>query len=230
MRYFVFKMEAHYPKFAALPSRDRIVYDGSSDATHIGQVVAAMSSLSPQPSNLDYGQRSEALPRTVFDSPRTGDRKIGRLVLHLAISAGLTLAILETCLWLPHIDHATVALLLVAASVGLATVWGRTEALTSAIIGGLGFDYYYLASTRIRHRKARTSGRLGSIAVNRRGNRSTRRAVKAAPGAKERLVASPFLWILFVYQRSKWTIPKCQPGDGGDPWLVCKGPVLQAIP
>ena len=103
----------------------------------------AASSSSPRRSPVDP-ERSETLLRAVFDEPRPKDRKVGRLVLHLAISAGLTVAILVTCLWLPHVDHATVALLLIAASVGLATVWGRGEALTSALIGGLGFDYYFL--------------------------------------------------------------------------------------
>jgi PAS domain S-box-containing protein len=104
--------------------------------------MAAPSS-SHQRSPVDPGQ-SELLQRAGFDSPRPRDRKMGRLVLHLAISAGLTMAILATCLWMPHVDHATVALLLVSASVGLATVWGRVEALTSAVIGGLGFSYYFL--------------------------------------------------------------------------------------
>ena len=67
-----------------------------------------------------------------------------RLAWHLAISAGLTIALLAGCLRLPLVDHATVALLMIAATVGLATVWGRVEALTSAIIGGIGFDYYFL--------------------------------------------------------------------------------------
>jgi PAS domain S-box-containing protein len=53
-------------------------------------------------------------------------------------------ALLAACLQLPHVDHATVALLMVAATVGLAAVWGRAEALTSAVIGGVGFDYYFL--------------------------------------------------------------------------------------
>jgi len=30
---------------------------------------------------------------------------------------------------------------MVAAVVGLATAWGRAEALTAAIVGGLGYDY-----------------------------------------------------------------------------------------
>ena len=64
--------------------------------------------------------------------------------MHLAISAGLIIVLLAACLRLPHVDHATVALLMIAATVGLATVWGRLEALTGAIIGGFGFDYYFL--------------------------------------------------------------------------------------
>jgi two-component system sensor histidine kinase KdpD len=62
----------------------------------------------------------------------------------LAISAGFIGAIPAICSYLPHIDHATVALVMVLVIVGLATTWGRAEALTGAIIGGLGFDYYFL--------------------------------------------------------------------------------------
>jgi PAS domain S-box-containing protein len=54
------------------------------------------------------------------------------------------MVLLAGCLWLPNVDHATVALLMVGATVGLATLWGRVEALTSALIGGIGFDYYFL--------------------------------------------------------------------------------------
>jgi PAS domain S-box-containing protein len=59
-------------------------------------------------------------------------------------SAGLIVALLAGCLWLPNIDHATVALLMVAAVVGLATWWGTVEALTGALTGGIGFDFYFL--------------------------------------------------------------------------------------
>lgn len=103
----------------------------------------ATSSSSHHSPPVDLG-RSETLPRAVFDLPRPRERKMGRLVLRLAISAGLIPALLAGCLQLPHVDHATVALLLIAATVGLATVWGTAEALTSAIIGGIGFDYYFL--------------------------------------------------------------------------------------
>jgi PAS domain S-box-containing protein len=88
-------------------------------------------------------ERSELL-RAVLDSPRPKGRKIGRLVLHLAGSAGLIAALLAVCLWLPHVDHATVALLLLLAVYGLAKVWGRAGALMGACIGTLGFDYYVL--------------------------------------------------------------------------------------
>ena len=101
------------------------------------------ASLSSQRSPVDP-ERPETLLRAVFDSPRAKARKMRRLAWHLAISAGLTVALLAGGLWMPHVDHATVALLMIAATVGLATVWGRMEALTSAIIGGIGFDYYFL--------------------------------------------------------------------------------------
>ena len=102
--------------------------------------MAASSSSQRSP----VAQRWETLLRGAFDSRRPRDRKVRRLVLHLAISIGLIVAILAGCLWLPNIDHATVALLMVAATVGLATLWGRVEALTGALIGGIGFDYYFL--------------------------------------------------------------------------------------
>ena len=61
-----------------------------------------------------------------------------------ALSAGLVGTLLWVCSRLPVFDHATVALLLVVAIVGLAMMWGWAEALTGAIIGGIGFDYYFL--------------------------------------------------------------------------------------
>ncbi len=110
-----------------------------------GQVETAMvdSSTSHQSSPVDPG-RSETLLRVVLDLPRPGDRKVGRLVLHLAISAGLIAALLLGCFWVPNVDHATVALLMVAATVGLATVWGAAESLTAAITGAVGYAYYFL--------------------------------------------------------------------------------------
>jgi PAS domain S-box-containing protein len=109
-----------------------------------GQTTTAMavSSTSRQYSSVDV-ERSELL-RAAFNTAGLRDGNMGRLVLHLAISAGLMVVLLAGCLWLPDVDHATVALLMVAATVGLATVWGRLEALTGAIIGGLGYLYYFL--------------------------------------------------------------------------------------
>jgi PAS domain S-box-containing protein len=88
--------------------------------------------------------RSESVLRAVFDAPRARAGKMRRLVLRVAISASLIVALLAGCLRLPHVDHATVALLMIAATVVFASVWGRVEALTCAIIGGAGFDYYFL--------------------------------------------------------------------------------------
>jgi PAS domain S-box-containing protein len=69
---------------------------------------------------------------------------MGRFVIHLLVSALLMAALLAGCLWLPHVDHATVALLMLLAVYGLARVWGTAEARTGAIVGALGFDYYVL--------------------------------------------------------------------------------------
>ncbi len=84
------------------------------------------------------------LVRSGFAPLRPGSRRMGRLVLHLALSAGLMLALLAGCLWLPHVDHATVALLMLLAVYALARVWGTAEARTGAIVGAVGFDYYVL--------------------------------------------------------------------------------------
>ncbi|MGP8247622.1 MAG: PAS domain S-box protein [Bryobacteraceae bacterium] len=64
--------------------------------------------------------------------------------MRLAMSASSIVAILAVCLKLPSVDHATVALLMVAAIVGIASLWGEPEALTGALIGGMGFLYYFL--------------------------------------------------------------------------------------
>jgi two-component system sensor histidine kinase KdpD len=48
------------------------------------------------------------------------------------------------CSRLHHVDHATVALLLVLVIVQVARLWGWAEALTAAIAGAIGFEYYFL--------------------------------------------------------------------------------------
>ncbi len=73
-----------------------------------------------------------------------GYRKMPWLFWRSAISAGLILALLTVSSRAPHVDHATVALLMVLAIVGLAKAWGQAEAFTAAIVGGIGFDYYFL--------------------------------------------------------------------------------------
>ena len=69
-----------------------------------------------------------------------------QLIWRLAISAGLIVALLAGCLRLSHVDHATIAMLMLLAIVGLAKMWGRPEALIAAIIGGIGFEHYFLPS------------------------------------------------------------------------------------
>ena len=88
--------------------------------------------------------REGAKTQPVLDSRQSSNHHRVRLVLRLGISAGLIVALLKGCLWLPNIDHATVALLLIAATVGIAAVWGSAEALTGALVGGIGFDYFFL--------------------------------------------------------------------------------------
>ena len=66
------------------------------------------------------------------------------MVLRLALSASSMVALLAVCLWLPNVDHATVALLMVAVTVGLASVWGRFESMAGAIVGAAGYMYYFL--------------------------------------------------------------------------------------
>jgi hypothetical protein len=61
---------------------------------------------------------------------------MNRAIPRLAISAGLVGTLLLVCARLPNFDHATVALLLVVAIVGLATMWGCAEASTGANSGG----------------------------------------------------------------------------------------------
>lgn len=65
-------------------------------------------------------------------------------LLRLTFSVGLIGALLAICLGIPHIDNATVALLLVLAVVGIATIWGSIAAFAGAMVGCLGLDYFFL--------------------------------------------------------------------------------------
>ena len=70
--------------------------------------------------------------------------RLGWRALRLAIAGGLLLGLLHICLLLPHIDHATVAALMLLAVYGLARTWDSAEALTGAFVGALGYVYYFL--------------------------------------------------------------------------------------
>jgi len=58
-----------------------------------------------------------------------------RAIPRIVVSAGLIATLLVVYSRLPDVDRATVASLMVVAIVGLASMWGRAEALTGAIIG-----------------------------------------------------------------------------------------------
>lgn len=86
------------------------------------------------------------------------------------ISIGSIWTILLACLRLPHVDHATVALLMVLTIIGLARIWGRLEASAGAIAGGVGLDYYYLPPsgfgvTSVEHWVAMVTFLVASLAA-----------------------------------------------------------------
>jgi PAS domain S-box-containing protein len=88
-------------------------------------------------------------------------------------------AILAGCLELPYVDHATVALLMVATIVGIGSLWGGPEAMTGALIGGLGFDYYFLPPhgfgvSSPQHAVALAAFLLIAVAVSQLAARSSR--------------------------------------------------------
>src|SRR5665213_2696497 len=62
------------------------------------------------------------------------------------ISGGFIAMFVAVCVRLPHVNDATVALLMVLWIVGVAVKWGWVEALTTAIVGGICFDYFFLGS------------------------------------------------------------------------------------
>ena len=123
-----------------ISNRNRVVYYGLVATCGLARAMKGLSSSASAP----VGERAARLLRAALDSQPPTDGKIRRVAVRIAISAGVILALLAGCLWLPNIDHATVALLMVAACAAFATFWGRVEALTSALIGGIGFDYYFL--------------------------------------------------------------------------------------
>ncbi len=141
-------------------------------------------------SSLDF-MPSQALPRsqedvngpampTLFSAwMRRGVQKIGWRILRSLASIALIAGILVSCLSLPNIDHATVALLLVAATGGLAMLWGWIEALAGAVAGAVGLAYYFLPPAGFsiaspEHVVALTAFLLIAIVIGQLADRSKR--------------------------------------------------------
>ena len=64
--------------------------------------------------------------------------------LQCAASPGVALAIVAGALHVPHVNNTSVALVLIAAILGLSMRWGWAEGLVAALTGALGFDYFFL--------------------------------------------------------------------------------------
>jgi len=104
----------------------------------------------PSPSLARSAGPADARSRLVSAWLRRGRQGMGWSILRSLISAGFMGAILAGCLTLPNIDHATVALLMVAATGGLAMLWGWIEALAGAITGAVGLAYFFLPPAGFR--------------------------------------------------------------------------------
>jgi PAS domain S-box-containing protein len=123
--------------------------------------------------------REPTLPPVVQAWMRRGVQKIGWRILRLLTSVALIAGILVSCLSLPNIDHATVALLLVAATGGLAMLWGWVEALAGAVAGAVGLAYYFLPPAGFsigspEHVVALTAFLLIAIVIGQLADRSKR--------------------------------------------------------
>lgn len=123
--------------------------------------------------------RGLALPSVVPAWLRRGLQKTGWRILRSLTSIGVIGGISAGCLSLPNIDHATVALLLVAATGGLAMVWGWIEALAGTIAGAIALAYYFLPPAGFRiaspeHVVALTAFLLIAIAIGQLVDRSKR--------------------------------------------------------
>jgi PAS domain S-box-containing protein len=84
-------------------------------------------------------------------SSRPGWRRIhgrtARILLRAASSAALVACLLAASFRIPYVDHATIAVLIIAVVVALAVYRGMVEAVVAALVGGAGFDYFYLPPT-----------------------------------------------------------------------------------
>jgi len=61
-----------------------------------------------------------------------------------AASAGVSIVLVLAATYVPHVNHTTVALLLVLVILGISVRWGWIEALTTSIAGGIVFDFFFL--------------------------------------------------------------------------------------
>ena len=64
--------------------------------------------------------------------------------LRCAVCGALSVLVIVGATYLRHVNHTTVALVLVLLILGFAIRWGWLEALVTSLAGGLGFDYFFL--------------------------------------------------------------------------------------
>ena len=60
------------------------------------------------------------------------------------VCVGLSVLLIVGATFVRHVNHTTVALMLVLLILGFAIRWGWVEALVSSLAGGFGFDYFFL--------------------------------------------------------------------------------------
>ena len=141
-----------------------------------GSSLGLMPFPSLRRSGVEARGASPAMPRLLSAWMQRG---YGGRILRSLISVALIAGILAGCLSLPNIDHATVALLLVAVSGGLAMLWSWIEALAGAIAGAFGLAYYFLPPKGFsiaspEHVVALTAFLLIAIAIGQLVDRSKR--------------------------------------------------------
>ena len=64
--------------------------------------------------------------------------------LRCTAAVGASICIVLVSTRVRHVNHTTVALLLVLLILGISTRWGSLEALAASLAGGLGFNYFFL--------------------------------------------------------------------------------------
>ena len=67
-----------------------------------------------------------------------------KTLLRAVGSAVLAMLLLGASRNVPYIDHATIALLLLGTVVALGVYRGTLEAMVAALVGGAGYDFFYL--------------------------------------------------------------------------------------